>query len=176
MEDRGKLLYEEDIKERRAQAELNANHIIIFMSILFIFLAWSVLGYGAYSGIEITWAIVGFLAALFVTLVAFLIIDSLLRIELTQFLPIKIYERGILMPITIIDRYVWMKYPYIPYNNLNHIKVVKAQKKDKKDVLTAISMRRRSYPKRYDRNSKEVKIILESIRKAHPKVKVLMSE
>ena len=100
----------------------------------------------------------------------------MVRVEFTRNLPIKIYEKGILMPITPIDKIIWRKQPYIPYNNLYYLSLVKAQKKDKKDVLMAITMRRKSYPKRYDRNSKEVKFILESVRKAYPNVKVVMSE
>lgn len=176
MEDRGKLLYEEDVKERRAQAELNANHILIFINILIIILTWSVMGFEAWRGIEVSWAITGLIISLLVTLIAFLIIDTLVRAEFTQKLPIKVYEKGILMPITPIDKIIWMKQPYIPYNNLNYLRLVKAQKKDKKDVLMATTMRRKSFPKMYDRNSKEVKIILESVRKAHPKVKIVMTE
>lgn len=172
----GRLLYEEDIKERRAQAELSANHIGIFVSFLVLILTWTVYGVQAWRGIGSLWLAIGLLISLILTVISIIIIDKLLRAEVTQYLPIKVYERGILMPTTPFDRFLWRKQPFIHYNSLNSIRLIRAQKSDKMDTLIATTKRNRNYPKRYDRNSKEARNILDSVREAFPRARIEVSE
>ena len=172
----GRLLYEEEIKERRAQAELSANHIGIFVSFLVLILTWTVYGVQAWRGIESLWLATGLLVSLILTAISIVLIDKLLRAEITQYLPIKVYERGILMPTTPFDRFLWRKQPFIHYNGLNSIRLIRAQKSDKMDTLIVITKQKKNYPKRYDRNSKEARNILDSVRKAFPQARIEVSE
>ena len=176
MAERGKLLYEEEIKERRAQAELNPNHIGIFISFLVMISTWSVYGVKASEGVSVLWLAAGLIISLLVTLVALYLMDMLIRIEFTQFLPIKVYERGILMPTTSFDRILWRKQGFIHYNNLASIRLIKAHKPDEKDLLIAMTKQKKNYSKRYDRNSKEARNILESVHLAFPKARVEVRE
>lgn len=176
MEDLGRLLYEEEIKERRAQAELNTNHIGVFVSFLVLTLTWTVYGVEAWRGIDAVWLVIGLIVSLVLTIISLITIDRLMRAELTQYLPIKVYEKGILMPTTPFDRILWRKQPFINYNSLNSIKLIRAHKSDQKDILITTTKGRKNYPKRYDRDSKETKSILENVRKAFPQAKIEVSE
>lgn len=176
MAERGKLLYEEEIKERRAQAELNPNHIGIFVCFLVIITTWSVYGIKASEGVSTLWMGAGLIIALLVTIVALYLMDMLIRVEFTQYIPVKVYEKGILMPTTSFDRVLWRKKAFIHYNNLASIRLIKAHKQDKKDMLVATTKQRKRYPKRYDRNSKETKNILENIQKAFPQARIDVRE
>ncbi|UCE36410.1 MAG: hypothetical protein JSW00_12920 [Thermoplasmata archaeon] len=176
MDEKGRLLYEEDIKKRRAQAELNPNHIIIVVSLLFLILTWAVYGVKAWQGVTVQWLAVGLLISIIVTLILFYFLDRFIREELTKYLPIKVYEKGILMPTTPIDRILWRKKPFIHINELGSIRLVRAHKPQQKDWLIAQTSRRQNYPKRYDRNSKEVENILNVVRKTFGQVKVEISE
>ena len=176
MEDMGRLLYEEEIKERRAQAELSTNHIGIFVGFLVLILTWTVYGVEAWRGIDTVWLVIGLIISLILTIISLITIDKLLRAELTQYLPIKVYEKGLLMPTTPFDRVLWRKQSFISYNSLNNLRLIRAQKSDKQDLLIAITKQRRNYPKKFDRNSKEARNILENVRKAFPQARIEVSE
>lgn len=172
----GRLLYEEEIKERRAQAELNTNHIGIFVSFLILILTWTVYGVEVWRGVEASLTVIGLLVSILLTVIFIIIIDRFVRAEFAQFLPIKVYERGILMPITPFDRFLWRKQPFIHYKNLDRIRLVRAHKSDQRDMLIATTKQRRNYPKGYDRNSQEARNILDSVHKAFPQARIEVSE
>lgn len=176
MEDKGRLLYEEDIKERRIQAELNSNHLGIFVCILIMILIWTVYGAEIWRGISRAWVVVGFVVSLFSTLTLMYIIGILVRVEFTQFIPIKVYDKGVLMPTTNFDMIIWRKQPFIHDNDLESVKLVRSHKPDHKDILIATTKQRKVYTKRYDRHSKEPENILESVRISAPQAKVLIIE
>ncbi len=176
MEERGRLLYEEEIKERRAQAELSTNHMGIFGGLLVLILTWTVYGVEAWRGLEVHWLVFGLVVALLLTVISLFVIDTLLRFELTQFLPVKVYEKGVLMPTTPLDRIIWRKEPFIHYSNLSDMKFMRTHKPDQKDMLTAITRQRKNYPKQYDPTSEEPKNILKAVKKAFPQVKVAIDE
>ncbi|UCG69191.1 MAG: hypothetical protein JSV09_15645 [Thermoplasmata archaeon] len=176
MGETGRLVYEEEIQERRAQAELSVNHIGIFVSFLILIITWTTYGVQAWRGVGALWLGIGLVVSLILTLISLVLIDKMLRAEITQFLPIKVYEKGILMPTTSFDRILWRKQPFINYGNLNSIRLIRAHKSDDQDILVAITNQRRNYPKKYDRNSKEAGNILDSIHKAHPRLRIEISE
>lgn len=176
MEDLGRLLYEEEIKERRAQAELSANHIGIFVSFLVLILTWTVYGVQAWRGIESLWLAIGLLISLFLTAIFLYLISILVRTEVIRFMPIKVYDKGILMPITNFDRFIWRKHKFIHDNDLESVRLVRAHKPDKENILIATTKQGRTYTKRYDRNSEEPVNILENVRISAPQAKVLISE
>ena len=109
MEDKGKLLYEEDIKERRAQAELNSNHIGMYVCSLTLTLTWIIYGVRLTAGISAAWISGGFLLCLIITGISLLAMDKFKRMEVARTLPIKVYENGILMPTTLFDRTLWRR-------------------------------------------------------------------
>ena len=172
MEDKGKLLYEEDIKERRVQAELNANHIGTFVCALALVLIWLVYGVRLAAGISVGWIAGGFFLCLVVTGIVLLAMDRFKRMEVARTLPIKVYENGILMPTTIFDRTLWRKPAFVRYNNLGSLALVRTHKLDRKDVLMATTKNKRRYPKLYDPNSEEAKNILEMVHRASPQVHI----
>lgn len=172
MEDKGKLLYEEDIKERRAQAELNSSHIGIFVCALALVLLWLIYIVRLADGISAGWVIGGFVLSLIITGILLLMIDRFKRQEVARTLPIKIYENGILMPTTFLDRWLWKKPAFVRYNNLGSLALVRTHKPDKKDVLKAITKNNRSYPKLYDPNSEEARNILEMVHRASPQIHI----
>jgi hypothetical protein len=176
MAEKGRLLYEEKIMERRAQGELNTNHIVIFACFLALILTWTSFGVQAYRQVAIGWLIAGLITAIIVTLISFYLIDKMLRAEFSQFLPIKIYENGMLMPTTVFDRIIWRKRPYIQKNELLEVRLERAHKAEKMDWLIAITNTRKRYPKVYDRNSKEVLKILDVLKKSFPKVRIDIEE
>jgi hypothetical protein len=172
MEDKGKLLYEEDIKERRAQAELNSNHIGMYVCGLAIVLIWIVYIVRLATGISAAWVIGGFFLSLIVTGISLLFMDRFKRMEVARVLPIKVYENGILMPTTMFDRTLWRKPPFVRFNNLGSLALVRIHKPDRKDILMAVTKNKRRYPKWYDPNSEEVKNILEMVHRASPQVHI----
>ena len=176
MEERGRLIYEETIIESRAQAELNAHHIGIFVSFIVLIFTWIVYGYKIWNGIEVLWVGIGIFVSLFVTLICLYMIDILVRLEFTRNLPIKVYGGGILMPTTQFDRILWKKQPFIHESDLEGLTLIKAHNPDQKDTLIATTKKRKSYPKRYHRNSKEVRNIIKIVQKTFPKVKVEVNE
>jgi hypothetical protein len=176
MEDRGRLLYEEEFKETRVQAELNGHHIGILVTSLFILLTWSLYGYQIWKGISNLWIVLGLIISLILTGIFIFIIDRLIGIEFTQNLPIKIYEKGILMPITPMDRIIGRKRSFIHDNDLESVRLVRAHKPEKKDVLIATTKQKKVYIKRYDRNSDVPDDIMESVRISAPQAKILISE
>ncbi|UCE74135.1 MAG: hypothetical protein JSV56_00140 [Methanomassiliicoccales archaeon] len=176
MDEKGRLLYEEDIKKRRAQAELNPYHIFIVVSLLFLILTWAVFGVIAWRGTALSWLAAGLLISIIITLILIYIIDELLRLELTKYIPIKVYEKGILMPTTPIDRIFWRKKPFIHASELSSIRLIRAHKPEQKDCLIATTVGNKNYPKRYDRNSKEVPQILDVVKRTFSQVKVDISE
>jgi hypothetical protein len=176
MEDMGKLLYEEEIKERRVQGELSTNHIGIFICLLVLILTWTVYGVQVWRGIGVAWLVFGLIISLILTIISLIIIDKLARAEFTQYWPIKVYENGIMMPPTPFDRVLWKKQPFIFYNNLSSIRLIRAPKPDHMDLLIIITKSRKSYLKRYNRDSKETKNILENVRKAFPQARIEISE
>ena len=170
MEDKGKLLYEEDIKERRAQAELNSNHIGMYVCALTLTLTWIIYGVRLTNGISAAWVAGGFLLSLIITGISLLAMDRFKRMEVARTLPIKVYENGILMPTTVFDRTLWRKPPFVLYNNLGSLALVRTHKPDRKDVLLVTTKNKRRYPKQYDPNSEEAKNILEMVHRASPQV------
>lgn len=176
MEERGRLLYEEKIADRRAQAELNTNHIGLFMGCLVLIITWTVYGYKVSQGIELLWVVVGLLVSLILTVIGLFTIDRLLRLEFTRNLPIKVYEEGILMPTTRSDRVLWRKPPFIHENDLDSLRLIIAHNPDHKDMLIATTKHAKSYPKMYDRNSREARNIIEIVDEAFHKVKAQVNE
>lgn len=176
MGETGRLVYEEEIQERRAQAELSANHIGIFVSFLILILTWTTYGVQAFRGVGALWLGIGFVVSLILTIIFLIIIDKMLRAEITQYLPIKVYEKGILMPTTPFDRILWRKQPFINYSNLNSIRLTRAHKSDQQDILVATTKQRRNYPKMYHRDSKEAGNILDSVQKVFPRARIEISE
>jgi hypothetical protein len=176
MGETGRLVYEEEIQERRAQAELSANHIGIFVSFLILVLTWTSYGVQTYRGVGALWLGLGLAVSLLLTVVFIFIMDRMLRAEITQYLPIKVYEKGILMPTTPFDRILWRKQPFINYGNLNSIRLIRGHKSNDQDILVATTKQRRNYPKKYDRNSKEAGKILDSVRMAHPRARIEIGE
>jgi hypothetical protein len=176
MEERGRLLYEEDLKERRAQAELNANHIGIFMAFLFLVLTWTLYGYMIWKGVRTLWIGLGFIFALILTGILLFIINRFIEMEFTQNLPIKIYEKGILMPITPMDRIIGRKRSFIHDNDLESVSLVRAHRPNKKDLLIAKTKQKKVYLKRYNRDSNVPDDILENIQISAPQAKISISE
>jgi hypothetical protein len=176
MEERGRLLYEEDLRERRAQAELNANHLGIFMVFLFLVLTWTLYGYSIWKGVRILWIGLGFILALILTGILLFIVDRFIGIEYTQNLPIKIYEKGILMPTTPMDRIIGRKRSFIHDNDLESVSLVRAHRPNKKDLLIAKTKQKKLYLKRYDRDSNVPDDILENIQISAPQAKISISE
>ena len=176
MEQRGRLRYEEKIEETRAKAELSANHIGIFVSILIIILSWSVLGYGIGKKMEAIWISAILIAAIFFTMVFLYVINILVRFEISSHLPVKVYDEGVLMPTTSFERIISGKRPFIYFHNLASIRLIRAHEPDKKDILIAVTKRRRSYAKRFDRSSEEAANIIEAVQKANPKTKIMIRE
>ncbi len=176
MVEKGRLLYEEEIIERRAQGELSTNHIVIFASFLALILTWTVFAVEAYRKVAGMWLVIGLIAALAITLISIVVMDRMMRAEFSQFLPIKIYENGILMPTTVFDRILWRKKPFILKNELSKIRLDRAHKKEKMDWLIAITNANRSYPKIYDRNSKEVLKIIDVVKKSFAQVRIEIEE
>ncbi len=176
MEDMGRLLFEEEIKERRVQGELSTNHIGIFIGLLVLILTWTVYGVQAWRGIGAAWLMFGLILSLILTIISLITIDRLVRAEFTQYWPIKVYEKGIMMPPTPVDRIFWKKQPFIYYNNLSSIRLIRAPKPDHMDLLIIITKSRKNYLKRYNRDSKETKNILESVCKAFPQARIEISE
>jgi hypothetical protein len=176
MEERGRLLYEEDLRERRAQGELNANHIGIFMVFLFLVLTWTLYGYTIWKGVRTLWIGLGFILALILTGILLFIMDRFIGIEFTQNLPIKIYEKGILMPTTPMDRIIGRKRSFIHDNDLESVSLVRAHKPNKKDLLIAKTKQKKVYLKRYNRDSNVPDDILENIQISAPQAKISISE
>ena len=176
MEDRGRLLYEEEFKETRVQAELNGHHIGILVAFLFLILTWSLYGYQIWKGISNLWIVLGFIFSLILTGILIFIMDRLIGMEFTQNLPIKIYEKGILMPTTPMDRLIGRKRPFIHDNDLESVRLVRAHKPEKKDLLIATTKQKRVYVKRYHRNSDVPDDIMENVRISAPQAKISISE
>jgi len=176
MTEKGSLLYEEEILEQRTQGELNTNHIVIFACLLALILTWTSFGVQAYRQIAFGWLIAGLITAFVVTLIAFYLIDKMLRAEFSQYLPIKIYENGILMPTTVFDRMLWRKNPFIHRNELALLRLERAHKAEKMDWLIIHTNSNKRYPKIYDRNSKEVLNIIDMVKKNFPNVKIVIEE
>jgi hypothetical protein len=176
MAEKGRLLYEEEILERRAQGELNTNHIVIFASVLALILTWTVFAEEAIRGVASVWLIGGLVCALIITMISFYLIDRMLRAEFSQFLPIKIYENGMLLPTTIFDRVLWRKKSFIHRNEISIVRLERAHKAENMDRLIAITNTKKRYPKIYDRNSKEVLNILDVVKKNFPNVKIVIEE
>ena len=172
----GRLVYEEEIKERRVQAELSANHIGIFVSFLILILTWTVYGVQAWKGIGTLWLVMGLLTSLLLTAIFLYLIGLLVRAEVTKYIPIKIYDKGILMPVTYFDRILWRKQPFIHDNDLESVRLIRAHKPDKEDILVATTKQGRTYTKKYDRNSEEPVNILENVHFSAPQAKVSISE
>ncbi len=176
MTEKGRLLYEEEIKERRAQGDLNTNHIVIFASFLALILTWTVFGVEVYREVAMVWLIGGLVTAIIITFISFYLIDKMLRAEFSQFLPIKIYENGMLLPTTVFDRVLWRKKVFIHRNELSKVRLERAHKAEKMDWLIAVTNTKKRYPKIYDRNSKEVLNILDVVKKNFPKAKIEIEE
>jgi hypothetical protein len=176
MEDRGRLLYEEEFSEKRTQAEINANHIGMFVAFLLIILTWTLYGYMVWKGTRIAWIIFGFIVAFILSWILIFIMDRLVAMEFTQNLPIKIYEKGILMPTTPMDRWVGRKRPFIHDNDIESVKLVRAHKPYKKDILIATTKQKKVYIKRYDRYSDAPDDILENVQISAPQAKISISE
>jgi hypothetical protein len=176
MEDRGRLLYEEEFSEKRTQAEINANHIGMFVAFLFVILTWTLYGYMIWRGTRLLWVILGFIMALILSGIFLFIMDRLVAMEFTQNLPIKIYEKGILMPTTPMDRIVGRKRPFIHDNDLESVRLVRAHKPYKRDMLIATTKQRKVYVKRYDRYSDVPDDILEAVQISAPQAKIIVSE
>lgn len=176
MEEMGRLLYEEEIKERRAQGELGTNHIGIFVSFLVLILTWTVYGVEAWKGIRTLWLAIGLVASLILTAIFLYLINALVRAEVTKFMPIKVYDKGILMPITNFDRILWRKHMFIHDNDLESVRLIRSHKPDKKDILIATTKQGRAYTKKYDRNSEEPMNILENVHISAPQAKISISE
>jgi len=172
MVDKGKLLYEEDIKERRAQAELNTNHIGMYVCALTLILTWISYGVRLTTGISAAWISGGYLLCLIITGISLFIMDKFKRMEVARTLPIKVYENGILMPTTLFDRTLWRKPAFVCYSNLGSLALVRTHIPDRKDVLSATTKNKRRYPKLYDPNSEEAKNILEMVHRASPQVHI----
>ena len=172
MEEKGKLLYEEDIKSRRAQAELNSNHIGMFVCTLAIVLIWIIYIVRLATGISAFWVVIGFFFCLVITGISLLTIDRFKRMEIARTLPIKVYENGILMPTTFIDRTLWRKPAFVRYNNVRSLSLLRTHRPDKKDVLVATTKNKRRYPKLYNPDSEEAKNILEMVHRASPQVHI----
>jgi hypothetical protein len=176
MEDRGRLLYEEEFRESRIQAELNGHHIGMMGSVLAILLIWSLYGWRVWRGVGFPWRGGGFLLALILTMIFIIIFNKLYALEFTQNLPIKIYEKGILMPTTFLDRKVGRKNSFIHDNDLESVRLIRAHKPEKRDLLIATTKQRKVYVKRYDRSSDVPYDIMESVRISAPQAKILISE
>jgi hypothetical protein len=175
MEDRGMLLYEEEIRESRMQAELNGHHIGIMGSAMAILLTWSLYGWRVWLGVSFPWRGLGGIIAIILTIVFIMIMNRLYAIEFTQNLPIKIYEKGILMPTTFLERFRG-KHSFIHDNDLESVRLVRAHSPDKMDVLYAITKQKRVYTKRYDRSSDIPDDIMEAVRISAPQAKISISE
>lgn len=176
MEERGRLLYEEDRRESRAQAELNANHLGLFMAFLFLVLTWTLYGYVVWKEARMLWMGLGFILALILSGILLFIMDKLIGMEFTQNLPIKIYEKGILMPTTPMDRIIGRKRSFIHDNDLESVSLVRAHRPNKKDLLIAKTKQKKMYLKRYDRDSNVPDDILENIQISAPQAKISISE
>ena len=176
MEDTGKLLYEEDIKGRRKQAELTSNHIGMYVSVLVLILTWILFLVGALSDVAAVWIGVGLVFALILTGMALFAIDKLGSAEAARTLPIKVYENGILMPTTAMDRILLRKHPFIRYINLGTIRLIRTQRPDKKNLLVALTKQKKRYPKQYDPNSEEPRNILDTVQKASPQVHIEIND
>lgn len=176
MEEKGRLLYEEVMRERRAQAELNPNHIGIFVSFLFLVLTWTVYGAMIWYGISTLWTVIGFILSLILSAIFIQIMGVLIREEFTQVIPIKVYDKGVLMPTTNFDRIIKRKQPFIHDNDLESVILIRTHKPSQKDILVATTKQGRTYIKKYDCNSEEPENILESVRISAPQAKVSIVE
>jgi hypothetical protein len=176
MEDRGRLIYEEEIRESRIQAELNGHHIGMMGCAMAILLTWSLYGWRIWLGVGFPWRGLGGIIAVILTVVFIMIMNKLYALEFTQNLPIKIYEKGILMPITPMDAALRRKRSFIHDNDLASLSLVRAHRPDKKDILYAVTKQKRVYTKRYDRNSDIPEDIMDAVRISAPQAKISFSE
>ena len=150
IEERGKLIYEEEFKEERTQGELSSNHLGIFGSFLVIILTWTLMGYGIWKGIEALWLGTGLVISLILTFISLYLVDKFIGLEFTQNLPIKIYEKGILMPTTPFDRMIKRLQPFIHNDNLGSVRRVRTHNPNQKDLLIVRTKHKKEYVKRYE--------------------------
>jgi hypothetical protein len=176
MVEKGMLLYEEEFRETRVQAELGGNHIGILSSALLLILTWTLYGYYIWDGISNFWTGFGFVLALILTIISFYLIDRFIGMEFTQNLPIKIYDKGILMPTTPFERIIRRKQSFIHDNDLESVTLVRSHKPNKMDMLIAKTKQKKIYIKRYDRNSDVPEDILENVHISAPQAKISISE
>lgn len=176
MQERGKLIYEEVFKEERTQGELSSNHLGIFGSFLVIILIWTLMGYGFWKGTEALLLGTGLVISLILTFISLYSVDKFIGLEFTQNLPIKIYEKGILMPITPFDRIVKRGQSFIQYDNLESVKRVRTHNPNQKDLLIVRTKHKKEYVKRYESSSGIPNDILENLKKSAPLTKIFVSE
>jgi hypothetical protein len=176
MQERGKLIYEEQFKEERIQGELSSNHIGIFGSFLVIILTWTLMGYGIGQGTETLYLVVGLVISLILTFISLYLVDKFIGLEFTQNLPIKIYEKGILMPTTPFERMIRGMQPFIYNDNLESVRRIRTHNPNQKDLLIVRTKRKKEYVKRYDGSSDVPNDILENMKKSAPSVTISVSE
>lgn len=176
MEEKGRLLYEEEIRQKRVQAELNTNHIGMFICLLLLLMTWTAFGASVWESIGLLWVALGFITSLILTGILLYVIGIFGREEFTQFMPIKVYDKGVLMPITNFDRILFRKQPFIPDNDLESVVLVRARKPDQKDILIATNKQGKTYKKKYIRYSDEPENILDSVRISAPQARISINE
>lgn len=176
MQERGKLIYEEEFKGERTQGELSSNHLGIFGSFLVIILTWTLMGYGIGQGIESLLLGVGLVISLILTFISLYLVDKFMGLEFTQNLPIKIYEKGILMPTTPFERMIRGMQPFIYNENLDTVRRIRTHNPIKKDLLIVRTKHKKDYVKRYEGSSDVPNDILRNLKKSAPSAKISVSE
>jgi hypothetical protein len=176
MVEKGRLLYEEEFRETRIQAEIGGNHIGILSSILLLILTWTLFGYYLWKGVSAFWTGAGLFFAIVLTIISLYLIDKFIGMEFTQNLPIKIYDKGILMPTTPYERIMRGKQSFIHDNDLESVTLVRSHKPNQMDKLIAKTKGKKIYIKRYDRTSDVPEDILENVHISAPQAKISISE
>ncbi len=176
MNETGRLIYKEKVKDRRGKTEVNSDQIGIYLLFMFLLLIWAILTYQLWKGVEILPSLLGGTIAIILTIVLFFPISHLWNREMIRNMPIKVYEHGISMPTTFLQRRLNKRPSFIHFNSLERLRIVYTPLPFSQNAVLAITRKGEKYIKHYEPESQMPRKLAKIVKNVNPQIKIEILE
>lgn len=176
MNEKGRLIYKEKLKDRKRKTEVNSDQIGIYLLFMFLLLIWTILIYELWKGVEILFGLLGSIIALILTIVLFFPITYLWNKQMIRNMPIKVYEHGLSMPTTLLQRRLNKRSSFIHFNSLERMRIVISPQPLYQNAVLAITKKGEKYIKHYEPESQMPRKLAKIVKKVNPQTKVEILE